>query len=106
MGEQQSLDFQARRPYRRTDPASSRMAAERAVASGRVAGLRVRLLARIEQYPGSTAERLAALVGAPVYEVRKRTADLRTRKEAYSRLHENECVLRWYPGPDPIESAP
>jgi len=89
---------------RRDDPASSIRAAERQVRSGKAYSAASLILAAIRAYPGMTAKQLESVVGIIAYTVRKRTADLRRRKLAYSRRPRDGGDLRWYPGRDPRDA--
>lgn len=100
-------ESQAVGSYGRTDPGTSREAAEKAVASGlmeRDADLLCRL---IHRYPGSTIPELAAgLVdgtgGLEFHRQRlgRRTGELKTRGMIHPLGKRSGCQC-WWPGPEP-----
>lgn len=79
---------------RRTDPASSRAAAERHAASGRLDSDRARVLQAVRETPGLTSKQLAARHGLDRYMAARRLADLRHDGKVYSADDGGE--LRWW----------
>lgn len=61
--------------YRRTDPGTSREAAERVTAGGSRADHLKRIVAAVRAYPGSTSAELAERSGLERHEAARRTAD-------------------------------
>jgi hypothetical protein len=101
--DQLTINFAARPLSRRNDPASSMRAAERQVRSGKRDSDCARCLAAVELFPGSRARMIAIHTGMEPYVARKRLADLRTRKLAYSRRPEDAGELIWFHGRDPMD---
>jgi predicted transcriptional regulator len=69
--------------YRATDPATSRIAAEK-VTRTTAQSNRAILLAAVEQHPGRTAVELAALTGVDRHMASRRLADLRNAGKVYN----------------------
>lgn len=81
---------------RASDPTSSRIAARRG--SVRAGSMAWRVLQVIRDCPGVRAKDIAYRTGFDVYDVRKRTADLRNRNLARSQVGPpNDRELMWFP---------
>ena len=90
---------------RRTDPATSKLAADETVRSGRHASHMVQVLRLVRQHPGSTSAELAARADNPTldrYAAARRTSDLchlgKIRKgEARECRMTGRASVTWWP---------
>lgn len=100
--QQQSLTFEPHTAYRRTDPDTSRAAAEQHTGA-RVTNTQ-RVAEAVERWPGRTSHELSEASGMDYHEVARRTSDA-ARKGLIVRGASRECrvsgnrATAWWPEP-------
>lgn len=98
--QQQPLTFNSRTAYRRSDPATSRIAAEKH-AGKRVTNTQ-RVADAVTQWPGRTSHELSEASGMDYHEVARRTSDA-AKKGLIQRGAARECrvsgnrATAWWP---------
>lgn len=79
--------------YRRTDPETSREAAERLVASGKLTEQQREVYEALCRFPGSSTKALAQKAGLDRHTVARRMSELFTMKEVYKQGRDRDGML-------------